>query len=434
MIENQTGEDQTGENRTSESAVERIYRAEGGRVLATLIGLLGDFDLAEEALQEALAVAVERWPVEGLPAQPRAWLVSTARFKAIDRLRRAALDRRKRQELASEGAAAATEPPVSLAEVESGFPDERLRLIFTCCHPALAPETQVALSLRTLCGLESEEIARALLVPVATLQQRLVRAKAKIRAARIPYRVPAEDELPARLEAVLRTIYLVFNEGYAPTAGARGVRADLCAEAIRLSRLVVALLPGRSEAIALLALMLLTDARRPARFDEAGELVLLEDQDRSRWEQAKLRDGLTLVEQALRARRPPGPFALQAAIAGVHARAASASATDWREIAELYRLLEEVEPSPVVVLNRAVAVAMTEGPAAGLALLDELALGRRLAGYHLLPAARADLLRRLGRHAEAAAAYREALALARTEPERRFLSRRLAELAGLALS
>ncbi len=424
-------EEQTSENQTSESAVERIYRAEGGRVLATLIGLLGDFDLAEEALQEALAVAVERWPVEGLPAQPRAWLVSTARFKAIDRLRRAALDRRKRQELASEGAAEATSPPVELAEIESGFPDERLRLIFTCCHPALAPETQVALSLRTLCGLESEEIARALLVPVATLQQRLVRAKAKIRAARIPYRVPAEEELPARLEAVLRTIYLVFNEGYAPTAGERGVRADLCAEAIRLARLVVALLPARSEAIALLALMLLTDARRPERFDDAGELVLLEDQDRSRWERAKLRDGLTLVEQALRAQRPPGPFALQAAIAGVHARAATASATDWREIAELYRLLEEVEPSPVVALNRAVAVAMTDGPAAGLALLDELNFGRRLAGYHLLPAARADLLRRLERHEEAAAAYREALALARTEPERRFLARRLGEVRSL---
>ena len=424
-------EEQTSENQTSESAVERIYRAEGGRVLATLIGLLGDFDLAEEALQEALAVAVERWPVEGLPAQPRAWLVSTARFKAIDRLRRAALDRRKRQELASEGAAEATSPPVELAEIESGFPDERLRLIFTCCHPALAPETQVALSLRTLCGLQSEEIARALLVPVATLQQRLVRAKAKIRAARIPYRVPAEEELPARLEAVLRTIYLVFNEGYAPTAGERGVRADLCAEAIRLARLVVALLPARSEAIALLALMLLTDARRPERFDDAGELVLLEDQDRSRWERAKLRDGLTLVEQALRARRPPGPFALQAAIAGVHARAATASATDWREIAELYRLLEEVEPSPVVALNRAVAVAMTDGPAAGLALLDELNFGRRLAGYHLLPAARADLLRRLERHEEAAAAYREALALARTEPERRFLARRLGEVRSL---
>jgi RNA polymerase sigma-70 factor (ECF subfamily) len=416
-------------SRASVDAVARVYRDEGGRALATLIGLLGDFDLAEETLQEALAAAVERWPRDGVPARPRAWLVSTARHKAIDRLRRTALDRRKLAELAAEHPGLpAPQPWTEIAETDEAFPDERLRLLFTCCHPALAAEAQVALTLRALCGLTSEEIARAFLVPVVTLQQRLVRAKAKIRAAKIPYRVPEESELAGRLGTVLRTIYLVFNEGYAPTAGERGVRGDLCEEAIRLSRLLIALLPGRAEAIALLALTLLHDARRPARFDAHGDLVLLEAQDRSRWKRRGIAEGLALTEEALRRGRPPGSFALQAAIAGAHARSPCAAATDWREIAALYARLVTIDPSPVVELNRAVAVAMSEGPVAGLELLDRLATSGALAGYHLLPAARADLLRRLGRTAEAIDAYRDALSLAGTEPERRFLTRRLGEV------
>jgi RNA polymerase sigma-70 factor (ECF subfamily) len=412
-----------------EDAVSRVYREEGGRLLATLIGLLGDFDLAEEALQEALAAAVVAWPRDGVPAKPRAWLVSTARHKAIDRMRRAALDRRKLAEMAAQDAAF-TPPPqwLETAQTDEAFPDERLRLLFTCCHPALAPEAQVALTLRTLCGLSSEQIARAFLLPVATLQQRLVRAKAKIRDAKIPYRVPEEAELPVRLDAVLRAIYLIFNEGYAPTAGESGVRPDLCEEAIRLARLVVALLPARSEALALLALALLHDARRAARFDSGGDLVLLAEQDRSLWDRRRIAEGLALAAEALRRGKPPGSFALQAAIAGVHAAAGSAAATDWRRIAALYAQLSTVEPSPVVELNRAVAVAMSEGPGAGLELLDRLDGGGALEAYHLLPATRAGLLRQLGRTQEAIAAYERALALAGNEPERRFLSGRLAEL------
>jgi len=401
---------------------EEIFRAEHGRILATLIRLLGDFDVAEEGLQEAFATALARWPEAGPPANPVAWLVSTARHKAIDQLRRRARLAQKQDEIARH---------IELsAEEEAPVPEDRLRLIFTCCHPALATEAQVALTLRTLGGLSTEEIARAFLVPAPTMAQRIVRAKAKIRDARIPYQVPPDDALAERLEAVMVVVYLVFNEGYAASFGERLVRHKLCAQAIRLGRLLVELVPAHAESKGLLALMLLHDSRRATRLDGAGDIVLLEDQDRVRWDRVEIDEGAALVEDALRgAGRPPGPYALQAAIAAVHAQALTAAATDWRQIAALYGMLARVHPTPVVELNRAVAVAMSGGLERGLALVDGLDQRGELAGYHLLPVARAELLRRLGRHAEAADSYRRALALVSNEAERRHLGKRLREIA-----
>jgi RNA polymerase sigma-70 factor (ECF subfamily) len=410
--------------------LERTFREQSGRILATLVSLLGgDLDRAEEALQEAAAAALEQWPQSGAPANPRAWLVSTARFKTIDRLRRERRFEAKRPQLAAESAEAVEpELPASLAE-EGHWPDERLKLLFTCCHPALAVEAQIALALRTLSGLSTEEIARAFLVPVATLQQRVVRAKAKIRDAGIPYRVPPPELLDERVEAVAHTLYLIFNEGYAASSGAALVRADLCREAIALARMLSALLPGRSEVVGLLALMQLADARRPARLDAAGELVRLEDQDRSLWNPRARREGLALTEEALRlAAGRPGPFALQAAIAGVHARAECAADTNWREIAGLYRLLARVAPSPVVELNRAVALAEAFGAEVGLAHLERIDAAA-LPGYAPLPIARGELLARLGRIEEAMGELARARALAGNETERRHLERRLAALA-----
>ena len=406
-------------------ALDRIYREEFGRILASLIRLLGDFDIAEDAVQEAFAAAVEQWPRDGMPREPRAWIVSTARHKAIDRLRRDTSFSQKREEILRHVIDEVLPEGDSLDD--NAVPDERLRLIFTCCHPALSLEAQIALSLRTLCGLTTDEIARSFLVPSSTIAQRIVRAKRKIRTAKIPYEVPPAEALDERLEAVMAVVYLVFNEGYVVSCGETLVRGDLCAEAIRLGRMLCELLPQNAEARGLLALMLLHDARRPARVDSGGDLVLLEDQDRSLWNSEQIREGLMLVESALRS-APVGPYAIQAAIAGVHARADSPEETDWHDIAALYAYLMRLRPSPVVELNHAVAVAMADGPEQGLRLIDSLHARGELSDYHLLWAARADLLRRLKRWGEAAASYRDALALARTEPERRFLARRLAEV------
>jgi len=408
---------------TARAAVDAVYRADSRRVLATLIRLLGDFDLAEEALHDAFTAALEHWPREGVPANPRAWLVSTGRFKAIDGIRRRARFDGSLAELARrlEGdSAEAAEPDAD------GVEDDRLRLIFTCCHPALSPDARIALTLREVCGLTTEEIARAFLTGAPTLAQRIVRAKSKIRDARIPYAIPSRAELPDRLDAVLRVVYLVFNEGYSASSGASLTRHDLSAEAIRLGRLLVELLP-EPEAEGLLALMLLHEARRAARASPAGELVLLDDQDRSLWNREQIAEGAALVERALGSRRF-GPYALQAAIAAVHAEAASAAETDWAQIAGLYDVLLRASPSPVIELNRAAAVAMRDGPAAGLALVDAILTRGELEDYHLAHSARADLCRRLGRMADARAAYERALTLARQEPERRFLERRLGEL------
>jgi RNA polymerase sigma-70 factor, ECF subfamily len=414
-----TPEDSTDRGR---AAVDAVYRADSRRVLATLIRLLGDFDLAEEALHDAFTAALERWPRDGIPANPRAWLVSTGRFKAIDGIRRRARFDASLGELIrrlADGGDAATED-------DGGVEDDRLRLIFTCCHPALPADAQIALTLREVCGLTTEEIARAFLTGAPTLAQRIVRAKSKIRDAGIPYSIPSRTELPERLDSVLRVIYLVFNEGYSASSGAALTRRDLSAEAIRLGRLLVELLP-EPEAEGLLALMLLHESRRAARTSPDGELVLLDEQDRSLWRGDQIAEGSALVEAALASRRF-GPYTLQAAIAAVHAQAASAAQTDWAQIVGLYDVLLRASPSPVIELNRAAAVAMRDGPAAGLALVDRLLASGRLEDYHLAHSARADLCRRLGRTAEARAAYERALALARQEPERRFLERRLREL------
>jgi RNA polymerase sigma-70 factor, ECF subfamily len=407
-----------------EAAVAAAFREEWGHVVATLIRMTGNWDLAEECAQDAFAAALAHWPTDGVPSRPGAWLTTTARNRALDRLRRSKTEAAKLQEVAAMSVPA--EPP---SPDDSGVTDDRLRLIFTCCHPALTLEARVGLTLRTLAGLTTGEIARAFLVPEATMAKRLTRAKHKIRDAGIPYRVPPAHLLPDRLSGVLGVLYLLFNEGYSASAGAQVRRGDLTAEAIRLARLLVALMPDEPEAIGLLALMLLQDARTAARLDDDGELVTLEDQDRSRWDAEKIAAGLALLGGAVR-RAPAGPYRLQAAIAACHARAAMAADTDWAQIAELYGELRLLLPSAVVELNRAVAVAMARGPAAGLALVDDLAAGGALASYYLLPATRADLLRRLDRRPEAAVSYREALALAPTEPEQRYLQRRLTEVGG----
>ena len=413
-------------------AVEAVYRSESRRVLATLIRLLGDFDVAEEALSDAFAAAVQQWPRDGIPVNPRAWLVSAGRFKAIDTMRRRArfdtVAARLAQELelqAGEKTAAAPgsdETNGRAATVE----DDRLRLVFICCHPALAPEAQVALTLREVCGLTTEEIARAFLTTAPTLAQRIVRAKTRIREARIPYEVPAHEELPKRLDAVLRVIYLVFNEGYSASSGASLTRQALSEEAIRLGRLLVELLP-EPEAVGLLALMVLHESRRAARASADGEIILLPDQDRSLWNKERIAEGVALVERALESRRF-GPYTLQAAIAALQAEAPSASQTDWEQIVGLYDVLVRVEPSPVVELNRAVALAMRDGPAAGLALVDGILARGELADYQFAHSVRADFCRRLEMKDEARASYERALALTRQEPERRFLKRRLADL------
>ena len=401
---------------------EKLHREESGRILATLIGLLGDFDLAEDSLQEAYATALQKWPVEGTPANPRAWLISTARHKAIDRIRRARRFETKSGEI--------TRSSRTATEADNDFnddmvSDDRLRLIFTCCHPALPIEAQVALTLRTVCGVTTEEISRAFLVPVATMAQRLVRAKNKIRDAGIPYRVPLQEDLRDRLDAVLLVIYLIFNEGYLASSGDALIRREMCAEAIRLGRVLCELLPRQGEARALLGLMLLHDSRCDARVSADGELILLEEQDRSLWRWDQIREGTELAESALRG-GVAGTYTVQASIAALHANAKAAKDTDWRQIAGLYTVLLKMDASPVIEVNRAVAVAMSGDLEEGLAILDQLQDRGELQGFYLLPAARADLLRRLGRKGEAAEAYRRALALATNDRERRFLRRRLA--------
>ncbi|MBD9358813.1 RNA polymerase sigma factor [Methylomonas albis] len=401
--------------------IDAIYQSESRHVLATLIRLLGDFDVAEEALHDAFRAALEQWPRDGLPANPRSWLVSAGRFKAIDGLRRQA-----RFDVL-EDADALADPASEVDDTEAeALEDDRLRLIFTCCHPALSPDAQVALTLRQVCGLATEEIARAFLTPTPTLAQRIVRAKTKIRDAKIPYQVPVPAELPQRLDSVLRVVYLVFNEGYSASSGAALTRHDLSEEAIRLGRLLVELLP-EPEAQGLLALMLLHESRRAARATADGELILLDDQDRSLWDRERIAEGSALVQQALGSQHF-GPYTVQAAIAAVHANASHAAATDWPQIVALYEVLMRIDASPVIELNRAVAVAMRDGPAAGLELIDAILQNGDLTDYHLVHAARADLYRRLGRTDEAIAAYEQALALARQEPERRFLARRLREI------
>jgi RNA polymerase sigma-70 factor, ECF subfamily len=407
------------------ATVEAVYRAEWGRIVATLIRLVGDFDLAEESAQEAFTAAVDQWRESGIPEYPRAWIIETARHKAIDRIRRRQNFEQKLETYSKSGLLRESEEP----NYDTGeIPDDRLRLIFTCCHPALAPEAQVALTLRTLGGLETDEIARAFLVPEATMAQRLVRAKRKIRDAGIPYEVPETSQMRERLDAVLTVLYLVFNEGYAATRGDALVRNELCAEAIRLARLLCTLMspnpPG--EAVGLLSLMMLHDARRAARLDANGDIVVLEEQDRSSWNQQQIAEALPMVEQALR--RAPGPYALQAAIAAVHCQAPRAEDTDWPQIAALYEMLWRAQPSPIVALNRAVAVAMAQGPQAGLEMIDSLSDSDDLENYHLLHAARADLLRRMGLHAEAAKNYERALELVTNDSERRYLEKRLRQV------
>jgi RNA polymerase sigma-70 factor (ECF subfamily) len=403
-------------------AITEAFRQEWGRILAALIGTTGSWDLAEECAQEAFAQALRSWPRDGVPRRPGAWLTTVARNHALDRLRRSAAESAKLREVA---ALSPGQEPDSFDD-ESGIPDDRLRLMFTCCHPALALEARVALTLRTLAGLTTAEIARAFLVGEPTMAKRLVRAKNKIHDARIPYRVPPAHLLPERTSGVLAVLYLLFNEGYSATAGTDIIRRSLCAEAIRLTRVLGRLMPDEPEVLGLLALMLFQDARRTARVDSAGDLVTLEDQDRTRWDQQEIGEGAGLVEAALRRGRP-GPYQLQAAIAACHATAPDAAGTDWAEIALLYGELAPMVPSPVVQLNRAVAVAMADGPAAGLELVGAIEASGALSGYHLLAATRADLLRRLGRHGAAARSYREALALATTDAERRYLARRLAD-------
>ena len=402
-----------------------LYREHYGRILASLIRALGNFELAEDALQDAFAAAVEQWPREGVPDNPPAWIISTARHKAIDRARRQSWFSERREEIQR---LIEFELSPDSDDNAGSFPDERLRLIFTCCHPAINREAQIALSLRTLCGLTTEEIARAFVTPTATMAQRIVRAQRKIRAAGIPYEVPSGDALPERLESAMAVIYLVFNEGYLASSGDEVVRKDLCAEAIRLARILSALMPDQPETRGLVALMLLHDSRRDTRADSSGDLILLEDQDRSRWDHQQIAEGLALAADAMNGAEAPGPYAIQAAMAAEHARAKRPDDTDWARIAELYRMLLEMRPTPIIALNHAVAIAMARGLRDGLALIAELEASGELDDYYLMWSAKADLLRRMGNFLDAASAYRRALEVVTSNPDRRFLQRRLAEV------